>query len=130
MIKELDEHVAALQRVMVEEEARQKDDLAIKMAPLGFDIAAQLQLSQLPSDLLGGGGGGGGGEDALRKEIADLRAKLEAANDRIAYLEGGMGATKAAQQINELRKRMVQAKAMRGPLVAGEDPKSKACVVS
>ena len=122
-----------LQKIMVEECARQYDDIALKAAPFGFDLTAALQLWQLPSELLGGAGGGADDIESLKRQVAELKALLGAANERISYLESSNGANRAQQQISMLRKQMVVKKDAGGGAAAkggGVDPKSKACIIS
>lgn len=106
IMSELADHVHLLQQQMVEDESTQNTDLGIKMQTLGYDVTAQLELSQLPSEFLQGGGAGAGSSNdvgELKKEIANLKLELAAAKDRIKYLEGASGAVNAAKQINDLR---------------------------
>merc|ERR1712159_719314 len=53
VIKELEANVQKLQQLMVEEQQRQYEDLALRAMQLGFDIKQVLELWQLPSELLG-----------------------------------------------------------------------------
>ena len=135
IMSELADHVHLLQQQMVEDESTQNTDLGIKMQTLGYDVTAQLELSQLPSEFLQGGGAGAGSSNdvgELKKEIANLKLELAAAKDRIKYLEGASGAVNAAKQINDLRNQMKQAQ-LSGAGTKGHpsnDPKSKACVIS
>jgi len=127
----LEHHVKALEKLMVEECARQYEDLGLRAQAAGFDLGQALQMWQLPSELLGGGGEADESVDGLKKTVADLKAQLKAANERIRYLEGASGATRAQQQIQVLRKQMVdKKKAANGGAPKAGDPKSKACVIS
>jgi hypothetical protein len=119
-----------LQKIMVEECARQYDDLALKAAPLGFDLAASLQLWQLPSELLGVGAGAPDDVESLKRQVAELKALLAAANERISYLESSNGANRAQQQISALRKQMLEKRQADAGKGGGVDPRSKACVIS
>jgi hypothetical protein len=111
----------ALKQILIEECARQFDDLALRATPLGFDIAPSLALWQLPSELLGTVDASDA--EALKKQVADLKAQLKAAKERISYLEGASSATKASRQIAELRRQMVAKKAN------GDAHMSKACSI-
>ena len=119
-----------LQKIMVEECARQYDDLAIKAAPLGFDLAASVQLWQLPSELLGVAAGAAEDVESLKRQVAELKALLSAANERISYLESSNGANRAQQQISALRKQMLEKRQADATKGGGVDPRSKACVIS
>ena len=123
--------MATLKKIMVEECARQYEDLALRAAQLGFDLNASLQMWQLPSELLGVGGGAVPEDvESLKKLVAELKGQLAAASERIVYLESANGANRARQQISVLRKQMLENKAKQGGGGGGVDPKSKACVIS
>jgi len=125
-----EKQVKTLEKLMIEECARQYEDLALRAMSKGFDLAASLQLWQLPNELLGTGDGADEGD--LTQQVAALKKQLAAAQERIRYLESASGATRAAQQINVLRKEMV-AKRKQGASGSGsseEGGKSKACVIS
>ena len=97
---------------------------------MGMDLTKQLEVWQLPSELLGAGGGGASDPASLKQEVEELKRLLRAANERIAYLESSNGANRAQQQISALRKQMLDKKGETiAPAVGGQD-KSKACVVS
>ena len=131
VLAELEETVHKLQSIMTEEAARQFEDLALRTAQLGLDLTKQLEVWQLPSELLGISGGSGGPQDAvsLKNEVEELKRLLRAANERIAYLESANGANRAQQQISALRQQMLQKKPA-AKAGAPVDPKSKACVIS
>ena len=114
-----------LQKILVEECSRQYDDLALKAATFGFDLTAAVQLWQLPSELLGAESGAPEDVASLKRQVAELKALLSAANERISYLESSSGANRAQQQISALRKQMIEKRQAQGM-----DPKSKACVIS
>jgi len=101
--------VDQLKQVLVEECNRQYSDLALRAAPLGFELEASLALWQLPSELLGAEEPAD--VESLKRMNADLKQQLKAAKERIAYLEGATSASKAQRHLHELRKQMVAAKA-------------------
>ena len=96
-------------QVLVEECNRQYSDLALRAAPLGFELEASLALWQLPSELLGAEEPAD--IESLKRSNAELKQQLKAAKERIAYLEGASSASKAQRHLHELRKQMVAAKA-------------------
>ena len=108
---------------------RQFEDLSLRTSQLGLDLAQQLEVWQLPSELLGAAADGPQDVASLKKEVEELKRLLRAANERIAYLESAGGADRAQQQISALRKQMLEKKAIQ-PAGAAGDPKSKACVIS
>jgi len=128
VVAELESNVQKLQSLMVEECARQYEDLALRAAQLGLDIKQNLELWQLPSELLGMASGPQDAE-SLKKEVEELKRLLRAANERISYLESSAGATKAQQQIALMRKQMLENKGGANGVPQG-DPKSKACIIS
>ena len=99
--------------------------IALKAATFGFDLTAAVQLWQLPSELLGAESGAPEDVASLKRQVAELKALLSAANERISYLESSSGANRAQQQISALRKQMIEKRQAQGM-----DPKSKACVIS
>ena len=125
VVKDLEANVAKLQLLMVEECARQYEDLALRTAQMGIDIAKMLELQQLPSELLGVASGPQDAE-SLKKEVENLKQLLRAANERIQYLENTQGASRAQAQISALRKQMLEKKMSGGAV----NPNSKACVIS
>jgi len=129
VLAELEASVSKLQQIMTEEAARQFEDLALKTATIGLDLTKQLELWQLPSELLGASAGGAQDAASLKKEVEELKKLLRAANERIAYLESANGATRAQQQISALRKQMLD-KSPENKTSANGDPKSKACIIS
>jgi len=132
VIKELEANVQKLQQLMVEECARQYEDLALRTAQLGLDIKQNLELWQLPSELLGSLSASGPQDvESLKKEVDNLKQLLRAANERIAYLESANGVNRAQGQIAALRKQMLdQKKANTYNASRAEQANSKACVIS
>jgi len=126
-----EKQIKTLEKLMIEECARQYEDLALRATSKGFDLAASLQLWQLPSELLGTATSDGADEGDLKQQVAELKKQLAAAQERIKYLESSGGATRAAQQINVLRKEMVAKRKHAAASDSSEEGgKSKACVIS
>ena len=135
VISELHATVDKLLTIMSEEAGRQFEDLGLRAAQLGIDLVKQLEVWQLPSEMLGIAAAGGGGPqdvNSLKKEVEELKRLLRAANERIAYLESANGVNRAQQQIATLRKQMQDNRGGGGGAARGVpvDPKSKACVIS
>jgi len=128
VIKELEDNIDRLKSVMIEECARQFEDLALRTAQLGLDIKQNLELWQLPSELVGAVSGGSNDAEGLKKELAGLKLQLKAAHERISYLESGYGTSRATQQIAMLRKAMVEKK--KNGNAVDDTRGSKVCLIS
>jgi len=128
ILQQLELNVDALKKSLVDECTRQYDDLALRMSQLGIDLNSQLQLWQLPSELLGSASGGGNADDpeTLKKRLAELEKLYAQAQERIKWLEGTRDTTyRSQQQIAVLRRQMIEKK--KG---GASDAQSKVCVIS
>jgi len=131
-----EDEVEKIKNLLVEENARQFEDLALKAEPLGFDLGPSLALWTLPSEIIGGLEMGTD-KESLQKMVVQLKNELKAAKERIAYLESSTAASKAQRQIKELRYQIANkngsgagagSKANKNGSGAGAG--SKACIIS
>jgi len=142
IMKLLDDDVARLQHIMVDEQRRQSEELATRLLANGIEVGSMLSMGVIPEDV-----GAGGGDDkvaqltqqknkaeedaarALKDKVA-LEQEVAALKARIKMLESNMSSGQAAgARISQLQTQLKSSKNVAAAQV-GPDGKSKACVIS